>query len=30
MPLSEHVYCVTVAFKMSKYSKKSASKFVLS
>ena len=30
MLLSEHVYCVTVTFKMSKWSNKSASNFALS
>ena len=30
MPLSEHVYCMGIAFKMTEYSNKSASNFVLS
>ena len=30
MPLSEHVYCVTITFKMTEYSNKSASNVALS
>ena len=30
MPLSEHVYCVAVAFKMTESSNESASNFALS